>query len=90
MDLVILVATSAVGVLGTQFLKLLLGKVSDKYGALMAQISLLAISLLLGAIASIVKLLPANIVETTGAIFLTSMGIYEVLYKNIYKKVIRG
>lgn len=90
MDLNFLLGTSVVAVLIVQVLKDIFGKVSDRWGALMAQLSLLAVSFGLAGIGVLVGKLPPHIIATTLAVFAGAISIYEVFWKMLYQDVVKG
>jgi len=89
-DLSFLLGGSVVAVLAVQILKDLYGKVSQRWGSLIAQLSLLIVSFAVAGIGAAFQFLPPQIIETTGIIFASAMAIYEVLYKALYQQAIKG
>ena len=90
MDFSLLAIPSVVVILAVQILKELYGKVSARWGALIAQISLLCVSFLVAGIGAMLGKLPPEIYQTTLTIFASGMVVYEVFYKAIYIDAIRG
>lgn len=89
MDITFLLGSSAVAVVLVQGLKYLYGKVSDRYGALVAQLTLLAVSFCVAGIGAGLQLLPPEILETTLVVFASAIAIYEVFVKALWQKAIK-
>lgn len=81
---------SLVAALVTGILKKVLGGVSDRYGSLASQVVLFVVSLAIASLMTASALLPHQVVLITVGIFLTAMGIYEVLYKAVWQQAIQG
>lgn len=90
MDLSFLLGSSVIAVLLVQVGKDLLGRISNRWGALASQVTLLIVSFVLAGIGAFFQVLPQQIVTTTTTIFASSMVLYEVLYKALYVGVIKG
>lgn len=90
MDISTLVIPSVVVILAVQILKDIYGKVSARWGALIAQIALLCVSFMVAGIGAMIGTLPPEMYQTTLTIFSSGMVIYEVFYKAIYKGAIKG
>ena len=90
MDIQLLLGSSAIAVLWVQIAKDLLGRISGRWGALIAQLSLLVVSFAIAGVGALVGVMPPEFVETTMTIFVSAIAIYETLYKNIYLKVIKN
>ena len=90
MDITTLAIPSVVVVLLVQILKDLVGKVSARWGALAAQLTLLAVSLVVAGFLGFFQLLPATYINGVIAIFASAMVVYEVAYKAIYLDAIKG
>jgi len=88
MDLSTLVIPSVVVVLGVNLLKVLYGKVSERWGALIAQVSLLCVSFAVAGVGAMLGALPPQMYQTTLTIFVSGMAVYEVVYKAIIQKAI--
>mgnify|MGYP001573564650 CR=1 FL=1 len=90
MDYTFLLASSAISVVLVQIGKDLLGHIEGRWGALASQLVLLAVSFLIGAVGVFFDKLPPNLIANTTTIFVSSMAIYEILYKSLYLKVIKN
>ncbi len=90
MDISFLLGGSVLAVLLVQILKDVLGKVSNRYGALISQITLLIVAFGIAGVGVLLQLLPPDVLTATGTIFVSAMACYEVLYKSIYQQVIKG
>ena len=90
MELQTLLTSSVIAILWVQMAKDLLGKISNRWGATMAQFSLLVASFAIAGVGALVGVMPPEFVETTMTIFVSAISVYEILYKNIYLKVIKN
>ena len=90
MNISFLLSGSVVAVLLVQILKSLLGKISDRYGALISQITLLVVAFAVAGAGVLFQMLPTDILTAAGAIFASAMVVYEVLVKALYQQAIKG
>jgi hypothetical protein len=91
MNLLVLVGSSAFATLFVQLVKKYVKEIVEpRFGTLGVQAVLVAVALLLAVLGRIVQLLPANVIETAGAIFAMSLVIYEVLVKGLVNDAIRN
>lgn len=81
---------SVVATLVTAIFKKAFAKVSAKYGAIVAQVLLLVVSVAISFLVFGAQFVPAEILAAAGAIFAGAMVIYEVFYKAIYQQTIKG
>ena len=85
-----LLGSSLVALLLVQVLKELFTKVSARWGALIAQVLLLVVSIVVAGIGILFGQLSPRVLETVIAVFGSAMVMYEVFYKAIYQKAILG
>ena len=83
--LTFLAGGSLVASLVTQILKKAFDGISNKYGALASQATLLVVSLAISGLLTASALLPEAWLLMAGAIFMGAVTIYEVLYKAVWK-----
>ncbi|MFA5652273.1 MAG: hypothetical protein WC933_02825 [Candidatus Paceibacterota bacterium] len=89
-DIGFLLSGSVVAVLLVQVLKDLFGIVSKRWGALLAQFTLLVISFGIAGVGVLFQKLPPEIIESTFAVFASAMVVYETIWKAIWKDAIKG
>lgn len=90
MDILALSGGGLVASLIIQLVKKYAGKVEGRYGKLITQALLLVACFAVAGIGAGVKLLPPEIINTTIAIFVSGMAIYQIAYKGIYEGAIKG
>lgn len=81
---------SLVASLIVQLLKKFLAGISKKWGALATQVVLLLVSLAIAGVLTASTLLPESWLMVGGAIFAGAITLYEVLYKAVVQKAIKG
>jgi hypothetical protein len=89
-DVTFLLGSSVIAVLCVQVLKDLLGKVENRWGSLISQLTLLVVSFGIAGFGVLFNRLPPEIINTTVLIFASAMAIYEVCFKALYQKAIKG
>lgn len=93
MDFTLLAQLSGFGLVASllvQALKTIYGGLSERFGALISQLVLLAVSLVVAAVAAYLNYLPVQFTEGVLAIFATAIVIYEFVYKAVIQQAIRG
>jgi hypothetical protein len=85
-----LLGTGAVSVLVVQLLKKLAEGLSIRYGSLITQAILLAVSIVVASLGVIFNMLPQDIVIAVVGVFTSAIAIYEVIVKAVYQQAIKG
>jgi hypothetical protein len=85
-----LLGTGAVSVLVVQLLKKLAEGLSIRYGSLITQAILLAVSIVVASLGVIFNMLPQDIVVAVVGVFTSAIAIYEVIVKAVYQQAIKG
>jgi hypothetical protein len=85
-----LLGTGVVSSVILQLLKGAIAKIPARYSSISTQIVLAIVSLVVVLVATLINLLPANVIAYAIGTFVSAMGIYEVLYKALYQQTIAG
>lgn len=72
------------------FKKWIKTNIEPRWGDLGTQVALLAVSVGLVAVGSLINLLPADFLKAAGGIFIGSGAIYQILWKSIIQKSVLG
>jgi len=90
MSLTSMVGGGLVASLLLAVLKKILGKLEGRWGRLATQVVLLCFSFAVVGVGLAVNLLPEEISSAIWMVFASGIALYDVFYKSLYKKGIKG